>query len=113
MGLILCKIHGESGLIPYVSNAIYARFKDASQKSQPIDIAVVNILLKIEDDYSIEQKYYFTKEEFDVFTLKNRYTIQTDDDESSLNTIMKDKFHPMCVKCFNNFMTETGHANLL
>lgn len=96
--------------MPYVSNAMYGHFKT---NAPSVKVKVVIIVLKIDKDYLVEQKYYFTEEEFNTFRLKDRYTIHTDTEEESLNIIMDGKFHPMCVKCFNEYMTKIGHADLL
>ena len=112
MGLYNCKIHGERGVLSYASAGIVERIL-LKKRDSPLQVKVINVVFQDNSAVLFDRKYYFTEEEFNASSFKDSYLIQSEEDDEKFSVLMINKLRPICVQCFNDFMTETGHANLL
>ena len=112
MGLFNCKIHGERGALSYASAGIVERIS-LKERDVPLNIKVINVVFQDNNEVLFDRKYYFTEEEFNASSFKDSYLVQTEEESETLSALMINKLRPICVQCFNDFMTETGHTDLL
>lgn len=103
MGLIICQKHGETGVIPFISKGLWQIAKQ-NTKIDCDKIKVITIAIKIDQETSFSLKYYFTKDEFDLFSLDDYYSISTDEEDEKVTKIFHDKTRPMCGDCFKEYL---------
>lgn len=108
MGLINCKIHGESGVMSNASIALCENIKNSvSMKDK--SIMTINVIYKDNDgEFLFDENYFFTKGEVDELTLKNSYEVQTDNEERSIHNLLKNHLEIECVECFKSYMKDNN-----
>ncbi|MEZ8188148.1 hypothetical protein ACED29_20275 [Shewanella sp. 5S214] len=112
MGLIKCKVHGESGVVPFVSKRLSDKIAISGIHSFK-DFTVLEVIFYDGDDIFCNDKYYLLNDEVPSEIIKNKpILIHNDEDEVNLNTLVGRSFlgGGCCIKCFNNFMKSLTYS---
>ncbi|WP_445768429.1 hypothetical protein [Rheinheimera sp.] len=107
MGVMICKKHGEVGVIPTVSKNL----ADAMLKGIAIREDVATIYLRVFDEGEfLFDKLFFTHNSQDMSNLKDEYVIENETDDA----VFSREVHPIfsgggyCVRCFKEYMDNIG-----
>jgi len=103
MSLILCKKHGEVGLIPTVSAMLSRRIKQGTVKAT--DVGIVHLKIFDEREF-LEEDIYFIHLKHDK--LKNNYIIRNEKESEGFSDEIRDAFSGggHCVYCFKEYMEQ-------
>lgn len=112
MGLLNCKIHGETGVMPYVSNSIVEQLS-SNNIYKAIQIVRINVVFHDNEEFLFDRKYFFTEDEIKKFSLKNSYLIKSEEESTSFSNLMENKLHPICIQCFIEFMIKIGYSEMI
>lgn len=101
MSLILCKKHGEVGLIPTVSAMLSRGIKQGTVKAT--DVGIVHLKIFDEGEF-LEEDIYFIHLKHDK--LKSNYIIQDEHESEGFSNEIRSAFSGggHCVYCFKEYM---------
>ncbi len=102
MGLIQCRKHGQTGIVPNISIDICE--DQLGEKDNNIsEICIIYIRVFDGEEYLFDQKNYINKKLFDQLGMQFDYIIRKEEDEESLNAFFP-KTSGMCADCFKEYI---------
>ena len=108
MGLMKCEIHGETGVISYVSKDL-CKLILKKEKTIPSKIKSIHAVFFDEGEMLFDRFYFFSSDLFDSLSLKEEYKIISDEDESNFNNLIRKHLGSICVNCFKDYMRDIGY----
>ncbi len=108
MGLINCSVHGEVGVISYVSRDLCS-FILSNQYVDSSIIRSIHAVFYDEGEELFDRFYFVSEDVFDAYALKEFYRIVSDEDELDFNEKMKNRLGSVCIACFKSYMEEIGY----
>lgn len=108
MGLINCNIHGENGVIPYISNDL-CQIISSNKKISPSQIKSIHAVFFDEGEILFDRYYFFSATLFHQLSLKENYEIISDEDELNFNNLIKKHLGVICIVCFKDYMESINY----
>ena len=109
MGMIICEVHGMTGIEPFIdaqiANNIMLDYQGLPLEEEK-NIFLVILQLIFDESEGIESfnlHYYISEKNIHKYKLKHSYSITTDEDEDKFNR-MTPEFSGICGKCFEDYI---------
>lgn len=108
MGLMNCEIHGEIGVISYVSKDLCQLILN-KEKISPSKIKSIHVTFYDDGEILFDRYYFFSIDLFNRLPLKEHYEIISDEDESMFARLTQEHLGAVCVGCFKDYMNNIGY----
>jgi len=109
MGIVICKLHGEIGVKPFIdvkiANNIMLDYQGLPlEKEKNIFLVIVQYIFnESEGIESFNLNYYISEKNIHKYKLKHLYLITTDEEEDKFDRMIPE-LSGVCGKCFEDYI---------